>query len=97
MEEKMKLNWKKILLWTGISLAFMALLLITLGAIYLAYQYKLNLDATHIQLVAMSKELAREQDKVEVFQRCFDYINSGKLLPDVVQKGNEYILTYDCK
>jgi hypothetical protein len=86
----MKLNWKKILLWTGISLAFLALLLITLGAIYLAYQYKLSLDATHLQLVAVSRELADTQ-------KCIEYINSGKLLPTLVEKGNEYILTFDCR
>lgn len=85
-----KLDWKKIALISGVIVAFITLLGITALALYLAYQYKMNLEATHTQLVAVSRELAD-------VQKCIEYINSGKLLPTLVEKGNEFILTYECK
>jgi hypothetical protein len=90
-------NWTKIAMVTGVVLTTLGLVIALAFACYVAYQYKLDLDATHLQLLAVSKELAREQAKVADATRCFELLNSGRLLPEITQKGTEYIITYDCR
>ena len=74
----------RLIAWTvAIELVILSLLCTTVGASYLAYEFR--------------EGMIREQEKVTAYEECIEGINSGEIQPMISLENNEITIDLDCK